>query len=61
MDKKTAAIELFLICIIFASASFKKSQHQTNYAESYFSGLSDFSSKQSTLLEKISRNCFTFW
>src|SRR5688500_8881550 len=53
LQKKAFILELFLLVIIFASASFKKDSEQTDYQLNYNSKLNDFHTKQSTLATRI--------
>lgn len=59
MSTKTAIIATLLLVITFVTLSFKNDPQQTNYSLSYFNGLSDFTKKQSTLLNSISKTDFT--
>ena len=55
MSKKIFILESFLIIIIFASASFKKDNQQTNYSLTYFNGLTEFNNKELILLSTIKK------
>jgi cytochrome c peroxidase len=58
LSKKIFLLEITLLVIIFASTAFKKEVQNTNYAASYFNGLSEFKNKQDILLNIIQQSNF---